>query len=312
MYAKYGDLETAGMMFRSRTDRNTVSWTAMISGFIQNGLHEKALTLSREMKRAGAIPDRATFSSILRASACLALLELRKQFHSYIIQSSYMSSVFCGSAMLDLYAKCSFLTDTVLLFNKMPERNIVSWNTMIAAYAQNGQGSVAFLTGRGGEQRQRVDGMLGGIISAIKHAAAMINGSGDWQRQQQRETSVACLAALSQPSKHATMVNNGIELVKIPLDQNLRLYKEDGKLIDDPSIYRRLIGRLMYLTLTRLDLSYSIQLLSQFMDKLRDAHLIAAHKVIRYIKIAPVQGLFYPSSSTLQLNAYSDSDWGLV
>ncbi|XP_039140399.1 uncharacterized protein LOC120277606 [Dioscorea cayenensis subsp. rotundata] len=70
--------------------------------------------------------------------------------------------------------------------------------------------TAASLTGCGGEQRQREDGMLGGIISAIKHAAAMINGNGDWQRQQQRETSVACLAALSQPSKHATMVNNGI------------------------------------------------------------------------------------------------------
>ncbi|KAJ0988743.1 hypothetical protein J5N97_007099 [Dioscorea zingiberensis] len=143
MYAKCGELEKAGMMFRNRADRNTVSWTAMISGFIQNGLHEEALNMFCEMRRAGSIPDQATFSSILRASACLALLGLGKQLHSYIIQCGYMASVFSGSAMLDLYAKCGCLSETVRLFDEMPERNIVSWNAMIAAYAQNGQGKNA-------------------------------------------------------------------------------------------------------------------------------------------------------------------------
>ncbi|XP_039124237.1 putative pentatricopeptide repeat-containing protein At2g01510 [Dioscorea cayenensis subsp. rotundata] len=178
MYAKCGDLETAGMMFRSRTDRNTVSWTAMISGFIQNGLHEEALTLFCEMRRAGAIPDRATFSSILRASACLALLELGKQLHSYIIRCGYMSSVFCGSAMLDLYAKCGCLADTVLLFNEMPERNIVSWNTMIAAYAQNGQGNNAIqLFNQMLKQRIKPDSVsFLNILSACSHAGLVDEG----------------------------------------------------------------------------------------------------------------------------------------
>lgn len=97
---------------------------------------------------------------------------------------------------------------------------------------------------------------------------------------------------------------------RIPLDQNLKLFKNEGELLEDPFMYRRLIGRLLYLTVTRPDLSYAVQLLSQYMDKPRIPHLNAAHKVLRYIKRSPGQGLMYPSSSMLQLQAFSDSDWG--
>ncbi|XP_022866434.1 uncharacterized protein LOC111386213, partial [Olea europaea var. sylvestris] len=97
---------------------------------------------------------------------------------------------------------------------------------------------------------------------------------------------------------------------RIPLDQNTKLSKDEGELLKDPSLYRRLIGRLLYLTITRPDLAYSIQLLSQFMNNPRIPHLHAAHKVLRYIKRAPGQGLFYPTNSKLQLEGYCDSDWG--
>ncbi|XP_022891708.1 uncharacterized protein LOC111406530 [Olea europaea var. sylvestris] len=95
---------------------------------------------------------------------------------------------------------------------------------------------------------------------------------------------------------------------KIPLDQNVKLAKDKRDLLADPSIYRSLIGRLLYLTITRPDLSYSIQLLSQYMDKPKLPHLYAAHKVLRYLKRELGQGLFYPSISDLQLKGYSDSD----
>jgi len=86
---------------------------------------------------------------------------------------------------------------------------------------------------------------------------------------------------------------------QFPMEQNLKLSRDDGVLISDPTVFRRLIGRLLYLTITRPDLAYSVQTLSQFMDKPRQPHLDAAHRVLRYIKSTPAQGLFFPAKSDM-------------
>ncbi|XP_057981296.1 uncharacterized mitochondrial protein AtMg00810-like [Malania oleifera] len=97
---------------------------------------------------------------------------------------------------------------------------------------------------------------------------------------------------------------------RIPLDQNIRMSKEEGELLPEPALYRRLIGRLLYLTITRPELAYSVQMLSQFMKNPRVPHLQAAHKVLRFIKGSPGQGLFYLVDSEIHLRGFSDSDWG--
>ncbi|RVW75421.1 Retrovirus-related Pol polyprotein from transposon RE1 [Vitis vinifera] len=102
----------------------------------------------------------------------------------------------------------------------------------------------------------------------------------------------------------------GVKPEKFPMEQNLKLTDEDGELLHDPSRYQRLVGRLIYLTVTRPDIVYSVRTLSQFMNTPRKPHWEAALRVLRYIKGSPGQGLFLPSENNLTLSAFCDSDWG--
>ncbi|XP_068641857.1 uncharacterized mitochondrial protein AtMg00810-like [Aristolochia californica] len=97
--------------------------------------------------------------------------------------------------------------------------------------------------------------------------------------------------------------------LRFPMEQNLALTQSDGELLKDPSSYKRLVERLIYLTITRLDIIYVIHVLSIFMEKPCTPHLEATHRVLRYLKQTPGQGILLSSTSTLQLNAFCDIDW---
>ncbi|XP_035546965.1 uncharacterized mitochondrial protein AtMg00810-like [Juglans regia] len=103
--------------------------------------------------------------------------------------------------------------------------------------------------------------------------------------------------------------NIGSKPAAFPMESNLKLTANDPELYEDPSEYRRLVGRLLYLTITRPDLAYSVQVLSQFLAKPAVSHHQAAMRVLRYLKATPGQGLFFSSSAELQLKAFSDGDW---
>ncbi|XP_047317292.1 putative pentatricopeptide repeat-containing protein At2g01510 [Impatiens glandulifera] len=144
MYAKCSRFEEAKILFASLPTRDLISWTAMISAYIQNGLDEEALKLFTKMRNTKINHDQATCACIIKASSNLASLTLGKQLHSFIIVSGFMSNVFCGSALLDMYAKCGSLKDAIKTFKEMPDKNIVTWNALITAYAQNGNGMATF------------------------------------------------------------------------------------------------------------------------------------------------------------------------
>ena len=94
-----------------------------------------------------------------------------------------------------------------------------------------------------------------------------------------------------------------------PLPTGLKLSTEIGDILPEPDVYRRLVGRLLYLGLTRPDLSYSVQHLSQFLNQPRVPHLRAALHVIKYLQGTLDYGLFYSAQNQLQVSAFSDSDW---
>ncbi|KAK6131551.1 hypothetical protein DH2020_034721 [Rehmannia glutinosa] len=97
-----------------------------------------------------------------------------------------------------------------------------------------------------------------------------------------------------------------------PLPPGLKLMATSGTPLLDPDRYRRLVGRLLYLNMTRPDITYSVQHLSQFVTSPTTAHWDAATHVLRYLKGSPSIGLFYPSSGSFTLESYSDADRGVL
>ena len=97
--------------------------------------------------------------------------------------------------------------------------------------------------------------------------------------------------------------------VDTPIELNVKLSKEEGDLLPDPTAYRQLVGSLIYLTITRPDISFAVNLMSQFMTAPRHLHMAAVRRIIRYLIRTPTRGLFFPSNNPLSLTAYSDADW---
>eukprot|EP01018_Ginkgo_biloba_P003034 Gb_26694 [translate_table: standard] len=143
IYAKCKSIQNARQVFDQMRERNVVSWTAMISGYVNNEYSEEALNLFWKMRWVGVRPNQFTFPSVLKACATLEALDLANQVHSFIIKTGCDSDVFVGSGLIDVYVKCKRLDDASKVFDKLPERNVVLWSVMITGYAQNGHGEKA-------------------------------------------------------------------------------------------------------------------------------------------------------------------------
>lgn len=94
-----------------------------------------------------------------------------------------------------------------------------------------------------------------------------------------------------------------------PIEQKHDLGSSSAPAVSDVLYYRRLIGKLLYLTVTRPDIAYTIHVLSQFVNQPTDDHLRAAHRVLRYLKAAPAQGIFFSYAASLELQVCCDADW---
>ncbi|XP_073119562.1 uncharacterized protein [Henckelia pumila] len=101
----------------------------------------------------------------------------------------------------------------------------------------------------------------------------------------------------------------GAKPAKFPMEQSLKLTPTEGELLKDATHYRRLVGKLIYLTITRPEISFSVNTLSQFMQQPRRPHLDAVHRLLRYLKNSPGQGLFFPSQNNVNLVGFCDADW---
>lgn len=139
MYSKCGDVDSARCLFDSMSNRTCVSWTAIISGYAEKGDMDEALALFFTMEEAGDKPDLVTILSLISGCGQTGALELGKWIDNYSISKGLKANVIVCNAFIDMYVKCGSINDARDLFFTMPERSVVSWTTMIAGCALNGE-----------------------------------------------------------------------------------------------------------------------------------------------------------------------------
>ncbi|CAN6471202.1 unnamed protein product [Victoria cruziana] len=138
MYSKCGDAQAAYQAFAEMPIRNRVTWTSVLSGFAQNGWSDEARKLFMDMEIAGEKPDSVTIVAMLSACAFSGDHEYGKWIHEYAIAGGLITNVIVCNALMDMYAKCGSISDARQVFEKVQEKNIISWTTMILGYAMNG------------------------------------------------------------------------------------------------------------------------------------------------------------------------------
>ncbi|CAK9185569.1 unnamed protein product [Ilex paraguariensis] len=143
MYLKNQNLIDGFKAFQEIPSKDVPSWTQMAVGCLNCGEPSKALWVIGEMRRIGVKPNKFTLATSLNACANLASLEEGQKFHSLRIKLENDVDVCVDNALLDMYAKCGCVDSALGVFQSMDDRSVVSWTTMILAYAQNGNAGKA-------------------------------------------------------------------------------------------------------------------------------------------------------------------------
>ncbi|QHN95945.1 hypothetical protein HN51_043869 [Arachis hypogaea] len=138
-YFQCGHVDDARKMFSEIPKKDEICWTTMIVGYAQNGREEDALMLFGDMLRRDVRPDSYTISSVVSSCAKLASLCHGQVVHGKVIVMGVDHSMLVSSALVDMYCKCGVTLDAWNIFGTMHFRNVITWNSMIHGYAQNGQ-----------------------------------------------------------------------------------------------------------------------------------------------------------------------------
>ncbi|CAL9209561.1 unnamed protein product [Musa hybrid cultivar] len=144
LYITFGLLPDAHALVFSSHSLEVLHWNLLISAYMKDDRPSDALLAYRQLVQIGIQPDRFTYPSVLRACGVVLDLEFGKEVHRSINDSCMEWNIFVQNALTAMYAKCGALGFARKLFDEMPERDVVSWNTMVSGYASRGMWEKAF------------------------------------------------------------------------------------------------------------------------------------------------------------------------
>lgn len=226
-YSNSGLFDYGFFVFDGTEDKDVVSWTAMIDGFVRNDSATEAMACFVEMKKTGIAANEMTVVSVLRAAAKAEDVRFGRSIHGFYLETGRVKcDVFIGSSLVDLYGKCGCYDDAQKVFDEMPSRNVVTWTALIAGYVQShcfDKGLLVF------EEMLESDVMpnektLSSVLSACAHVGALHRGR----------------------RVHCYMIKNSIEINTTMGTTLIDLYAKCGCLEEAKLVFERLPEKNVY------------------------------------------------------------------
>ncbi|XP_077211689.1 tetratricopeptide repeat (TPR)-like superfamily protein [Tasmannia lanceolata] len=222
-YAKCDSLTAASDLFFRLYRQNVFSWAAMIGLHCREGLNEKALLGFCEMQKNGFFPDNYVVPNVLKACSALQWIGFGRGVHGYVLKMGFGACVFVASSLVDMYGKCGLLGDARKVFDEIPERNVVAWNSMIVSYVQNGLNEEAMDI----FYDMRVEGVepTRVTVSSFLSASANLEATGEGRQG------------------HSLAVLYGLELDNILGSSLMNFYSKVGLMEDAELVFSRMVER---------------------------------------------------------------------
>ncbi|KAI5072875.1 hypothetical protein GOP47_0012981 [Adiantum capillus-veneris] len=174
MYAKCGSIIEARDVFEELSVQDVVSWTALITGYVDQGLAANALECSEKMLQQGLIPDRVTFINILKACGMSKDLRRGRNVHDEIRKQGFRRDPSITSALLDMYVGCGAFTLAKEVLHDVSSQDVAMWNILMAGYVDRGLNEEALdLYKR--MQKERVSPDATTIVCSLRACASSQN-----------------------------------------------------------------------------------------------------------------------------------------
>ncbi|TYI14011.1 hypothetical protein ES332_A08G097800v1 [Gossypium tomentosum] len=181
-YVKFGQVEFARELFDQMPERNEVSWSAMITGYVHMGMFREALELFNDMQLTGLRPNHAGIVGALTACSYLGSLDHGRWIHAYVDRNGMELDRVLGIALVDMYAKCGCIEIACSVFEKMPDKDVFAFTSLISGLANHGQSAdaIQFACSRMGlvDEGLRIFNCMSvvyGIEPGVQHYGCMVD-----------------------------------------------------------------------------------------------------------------------------------------
>ncbi|KOM58689.1 hypothetical protein LR48_Vigan11g172300 [Vigna angularis] len=140
LYAACGYVDDAHNLFDQMSNRDTYAfpWNSLISGYAQMDLYDDAIALYFQMVEEGVEPDFFTFPRVLKVCAGIGSVRLGEEVHRHLVRAGFATDGFVLNALVDMYSKCGDIVKAQKIFDKMPHKDPISWNSLLTAYVHHG------------------------------------------------------------------------------------------------------------------------------------------------------------------------------